>query len=94
MKNVEIGMKVNAYKGSCIGVKIQSTTWYGEIIKVNKNSIRVRFTEEVCKYGDKETWHNTNMNVERTYRFSKALSNGNDYYVSAESKAIYGGIEL
>ena len=94
MKNVQIGMKVKAYKGSCIGHIIDSTTWYGEIVKVNKNSIRVRFTEEVVMHGRNETYHGTNLNAERTYRFSKTLSNGNDYYVSAESKAIYGGIEL
>ena len=45
MTNAKIGMKVEAYRGSCIGLLIQSTTWQGEIIKVNKKSIRVRLTE-------------------------------------------------
>lgn len=42
MKNAQVGMKVRAYTGSCIGLLIQSTEWQGEIIKVNKKSIRVR----------------------------------------------------
>ena len=41
----QVGMKVRAYEGSCIGIIIQSTEWQGEIIKVNKKSIRVRLTE-------------------------------------------------
>ena len=35
----QVGMKVKAYTGSCIGILIQSTEWQGEIIKVNKKSI-------------------------------------------------------
>ena len=31
----QVGMKVKAYTGSCIGILIQSTEWNGEIIKVN-----------------------------------------------------------
>ena len=30
----QVGMKVKAYTGSCIGILIQSTEWNGEIIKV------------------------------------------------------------
>ena len=45
MTNAQIGRKVEAYRGSCIGLLIQSTTWQGEVIKVNKKSIRVRLTE-------------------------------------------------
>ena len=51
MTNAQIGMKVEAYKGSCIGLLIQSTTWQGEIIKVNKKSIRVRLTESTSTFG-------------------------------------------
>lgn len=31
MTNAQVGMKIEAYKGSCIGLLIQSTTWQGEI---------------------------------------------------------------
>ena len=41
MTNAKIGMKVEAYRGSCIGLLIQSTTWQGEIIKVNKKKLKI-----------------------------------------------------
>ena len=44
MKKAQVGMKVKAYTGRCVGILIQSTTWEGEIIKVNEKSIRVRLT--------------------------------------------------
>lgn len=92
MKNVQVGMKVQAYKGSCIGVVIQSTTWEGEIVRVNKNSIRVRLTESTCEFGSKTTSHWENLNTEVTFRFSKVLSNGNAFYRS--EGGIYGSIEV
>ena len=82
MKSAQVGMKVKAYTGSCIGLLIQSTTWEGEIIKVNKKSIRVRLTESTSKFGSKTTSHWENLNTEKTFRFSKILSNGNAYYRS------------
>ena len=51
----QVGMKVRAYEGSCIGIIIQSTEWQGEIIKVNKKSIRVRLTESTSMRGKKIT---------------------------------------
>ena len=92
MKNAQGGMKVQAYKGSCIGVVIQSTTWEGEIIRVNQKSIRVRLTESTSRFGKKITSHWDNFNTEVTFRFSKVLSNGNSYYRS--ECGIYGGIEV
>lgn len=92
MKNAQVGMKVQAYKGSCIGVVIQSTTWEGEIIRVNKNSIRVRLTESTSQFGSKVTSHWENLNTEVTFRFSKVLSNGNSFYRS--EGGIYGSIEV
>lgn len=92
MKNAQVGMKVQAYKGSCIGVVIQSTTWEGEIIRVNPKSIRVRLTESTSRFGKKITSHWDNFNTEVTFRFSKVLSNGNSYYRS--ECGIYGGIEV
>ena len=92
MKNAQVGMKVQAYKGSCIGVVIQSTTWEGEIIRVNQKSIRVRLTESTSRFGKKITSHWDSFNTEVTFRFSKVLSNGNSYYRS--ECGIYGGIEV
>lgn len=92
MKNAQVGMKVQAYKGSCIGVVIQSTTWEGKIIRVNQKSIRVRLTESTSRFGKKITSHWDNFNTEVTFRFSKVLSNGNSYYRS--ECGIYGGIEV
>lgn len=92
MKNAQVGMKVQAYKGSCIGVIIQSTTWVGEIIRVNKNSIRVRLMESTNHFGSKVTSRWDNLNTEVTYRFSKILSNGNSFYRS--EGGIYGSIEV
>jgi hypothetical protein len=92
MKNLEIGMKVKAYRGRCIGSLIQSTEWQGEIIKVNKKSIRVRLTESTSKFGKKTTSHLENLNIEKTFRFVKTLSNGKDWYKS--ERDLYGGIEV
>ena len=89
MKNAQVGMKVRAYTGSCIGLL---TEWQGEIIKVNKKSIRVRLTESTSKFGSKVTSHWDNLNTEKTFRFSKVLSNGNAYYRS--EGGLYGGIEI
>ena len=86
-----VGMKVQAYTGRCIGVKIESTTWAGEIVKVNAKSIRVRLTESVSRFGNKEQ-RRWSMNVEKTYRFVKVLSDGRSYYRSEAD--LYGGISL
>ena len=92
MTNAQIGMKVEAYKGSCIGLLIQSTTWKGEIIKVNKKSIRVRLTESTSTFGRKTTSHFENLCTEKTYRFVKTLSDGRSLY---RSKAdLYGHIKI
>lgn len=87
----QVGMKVKAYKGDCIGLLIQSAEWNGEIIKVNKNSIRVRLTDSVSKFGKKETNRWTG-NTEKTFPFVKTLSNGHDWYKSEAN--LYGGIEI
>lgn len=88
----QVGMKIKAYEGSCIGILIKSTEWQGEIIKVNKKSIRVRLTESTSKFGSKTTSHWENLNTEKTYRFVKTLSNGHDWYKS--ESGLYGGIEI
>ena len=33
MKKAQVGMKVKAYTGRCVGILIQSTTWEGELTK-------------------------------------------------------------
>jgi hypothetical protein len=86
----EVGMKVTAYKSRCIGILIQSETSIGEIIKVNKKSIRVVLTETTCKFGKKVTGHWENLHKVVTYKFSKTLENGQAYYRS--ESLIEGGI--
>lgn len=91
--NAQVGMKVKAYTGICIGgIQIQSTTWSGEIVKVNRKSIRVRLTDTTSKFCSNVTNHRESMNTEVTYRFAKNLSNGKDWYKSEANN--YGSIEL
>lgn len=92
MKKAQVGMKVKAYAGRCVGLLIQSTTWEGEIIKVNAKSIRVRLTESTSKIGSKTTSYWENLNTEKTFRFVKTLSGGKDWYKS--EGGLYGGIEI
>ena len=92
MTKAQVGMKVRAYTGSCIGILIQSTEWQGEITKINKKSVRVRLTESTSKFGSKVTGHRENLGTEKTFRFVKTLSNGKDWYKS--EGGIYGGIEI
>ena len=82
--NAQVGMKIEAYEGSCIGILIRSTTWVGEIVKVNRKSIRVRLTESTDKYGSKVTGHREN--------FVKTLSDGRACFRSDAS--LYGDIVL
>ena len=63
--NAQVGMKIEAYEGSCIGILIRSTTWVGEIVKVNRKSIRVRLTESTDKYGSKVMGHRENLCIEK-----------------------------
>ena len=89
---MEVGMKIKAYKGYSIGKMIQSTEWQGEIIKVNKKSIRVRLTESTSMWGRRVESRRENLNEEVSYCFVKTLSNGKDWYQS--EGMIYGGIEI
>ena len=92
MKNAQVGMKVEAYKGRSVGLLIDSTTWQGEVIKVNKKSIRVKLTESTSKRGRRITSHWENLNIEKTYRFVKTLSDGRDFYRSEAD--LYGMIVI
>jgi hypothetical protein len=87
-----VGKKIKAYKGNSIGKIIQSTEWQGEIIKVNKKSIRVRLSESTSMWDRRVKTHCENLNDEVSFRFVKTLSNGNDWYLS--EGRLYGGIEI
>lgn len=91
MKNLEIGMNVEAYKSCCIGIIIDSTTYSGKIIKVNKKSIRVQLERMIVKHGNKIT-NNTDYAATVTYKFWKTCEDGRDIYVS--NSRIYGIIEV
>ncbi len=92
MMNAQVGMKVKAYKGHCVGIIIESTEWSGEIVKVNKKSIRVLLTESTSKFGSRIKNHFDNLNTEKTYRFVKTLSDGRSLYRSESD--LYGAITL
>lgn len=87
----QVGMKVEAYASSCIGLIIESTTWNGEIVKVNSKSIRVSLTDSTSKKDDKIIGRRDKQN-EVSYRFVKTLSNGRDFYRSDSD--IYGSITI
>ena len=91
-KKMKVGTKIRAYKGNSIGKMIQSIEWRGEIIKVNKKSIRVRLTESTSMWGRRVESRRENLNEEVSYRFVKTLSNGKDWYQS--EGMVYGGIEI
>lgn len=91
MKNLEIGMNVEAYKSHCIGIIIDSSTYSGKIIKVNKKSIRVQLEHIVAKHGNKIV-SDTDYAATVTYKFWKTTSDGRDIYVS--DGRIYGIIEI
>ncbi len=91
MKNIQVGMKVEAYTGRCIGLLIQSTTWQGEITKVNKKSIQVNLMDSINKFGSKITSQHT-MLSKVNYRFWKTLDDGRVIFRSEGN--IYGKIIL
>jgi hypothetical protein len=84
-------MNVQGYKSSCIGLLIQASYWNGEIIKVNKKSIRVHLTENINTFGGKET-SRRNISKDVTYTFWKTTEDGKEIYRS-DSK-LYGIITL
>ena len=88
----EIGKQVKAYRGTCIGVIIQASTWQGIITKVNKKSIRVTLTEQTCTYGRKVTFHRENMSDSIRYNYWKTTDDGRELYTS--EGRLYGIIEL
>ena len=91
MKNLEIGMNIKAYKSRCVGFIIDSSTFTGKIIKVNKKSIRVQLEHIVAMHGNKIV-SDTDYPATVTYKFWKTTSDGRDIYVS--DGRIYGIIEI
>ena len=89
---IEIGMSVTAYKSQCIGLIIESSTYTGEVVKVNKKSIIVKLTHVLAKRGDKVV-SDTEYNVPNVkYTYWKTTEDGRIIYKS-DSK-IYGIIEF
>lgn len=89
---IEIGMNVTAYKSQCIGFIIDSSTYTGEVVKVNKKSIIVKLTRVLAKHGDKVV-SDTECNVPNVkYTYWKTTEDGRIIYKS-DSK-IYGIIEF
>jgi len=86
-----IGMKVQGYRSRCIGVLIQANRWNGEIIKINKKSIRVHLTENINTFGSRETsrW---SISQDVTYTYWKTTSDGKEIYRS--DARLYGIITL
>lgn len=91
MTKATVGTKVEAYKSSCIGVMIDSTTYTGTITKVNKKSIWVHLEKAVVKHGHKETKEYAESKDVK-YTFSKTLDDGKDFYTS--EYRLYGCIRL
>lgn len=92
MTNMTIGTKVTAYKSQCIGHIIDSSTYTGEVVKVNKKSIVVNLTHIVAKHGQKVI-RDMEYNVPNVkYTYWKTCSDGRIVYKS-DSK-IYGIIEI
>lgn len=86
-----VGMKVMGHHGTCIGYIITEQKYFGEVIKVNKKSIKVRLNEVVVTKGGKETARYATNAVE-TYTFWKVTSDGREVYTSPSR--IHGIIEL
>ena len=89
---IEFGMNVTAYKSHCIGFIIDSSTYTGEVVKVNKKSIIVKLIHILAKHGDKVV-SDTEYNVPNVkYTYWKTTEDGQIIYKS-DSK-IYGIIEF
>jgi hypothetical protein len=81
MESLKIGTQVKGYSSRCIGTIIEANIYYGEIIKINKKSIKVHVVENVNTYGKKEV-SRFNRNEEVTYKFWKTTSDGKNIYKS------------
>lgn len=75
---------ISAHNGtsSVGGMFIDETFLNGEVIRVNKKSIRCKFTEEVHTRNGKEVSRKSIDRVE-TFSFWKELDNGEEVYYAA-----------
>ena len=78
-----MNMKVSAHNGTCSvgGMFIDETFLNGSVVKVNKKSIRVEFTEEVHTRNGKEIARKDASRTE-TFAYWKKLSSGEEAYVA------------
>lgn len=91
---IKLNEKVVSKRGYCIGYIITEFWMYGEIVKVNKSSFRVRF-ERTDKREKGNVVETIKASAEVTYKFWKEV-NGKKLFVPTISggKKIYGIIEL
>jgi hypothetical protein len=85
-------MKVEAYSSQCIGMIITGFHYYGEIVKTNKKSIRVKFDRFVKTFGSK-TEIDREYNGTYTFTFWKTI-NRNDKMVDLYKNTTIGIIEI
>ena len=85
------GMKVIGHHGSCIGYILNEPKYYGEVVKVNKNSFRVQLSEIVVKRSGKEV-RRFNTNEVVTYTYWKTCTDGREVYTTPSR--LHGIIEL
>lgn len=78
-----MNMKASAHNGtsSVGGMFIDETVMNGSVVKANKKSIRVEFTEEVHTRNGKETARKAASRTE-TFTFWKQLRSGEEAYVA------------
>lgn len=89
----KLDMNIKAYSSRCIGIIIDSITYTGKIVKVNKCSFIVKFNHMTVKHGSKitnEIEHEYGIPVKFTYW--KTTSDGRELYKSNGN--LYGCIEL
>lgn len=74
-------MTVSAHNGTCSvgGMFIDETILNGTVVKVNKKSIRVAFTEEVHTRNGKEISRKS-VNRNEAFTYWKTLDNGEELY--------------
>ena len=90
-------MKVKAYTSQCIGMVITGLYHYGEIVKTNKKSIRVRFDRFVKIYGAKVVI-DREYNGTYTFTYWKTITahygENDGKTVDLYKHSIYGIIEM
>ena len=90
-------MKVKAYRSQCIGIVITGLHYYGEIVKINKKSIRVHFNRFVKTFGEKVEKDMAYDNTQ-TFKYWKTIvasyGENKGKTVDLYKNSIYGYIEI